>query len=90
MLPVRVNHGVQSSLRDQRHIPAQDENVAVKVAEAIFRAENRVRRAKLLFLNYPDHVIAGIGPLYVLGAVPDNDDDAPRLDPVCCGKNMKE
>ena len=57
------NHLAQSLFSNQRHVTAQNDDVAVKVLERRRGAQDGMARAKLFSLNYPAYVASHRRPL---------------------------
>jgi hypothetical protein len=71
-----LNQGTQRSLRKQRHIAAQDDQVTLKVRKRLVGTQNRMSGTELPFLDHPFHITFRIGTPNRIGAVA-NDHDYP-------------
>src|SRR3990172_6928107 len=77
-----LDHRREGLFFDQRHIAAENQNVAGKIAERALRAEHRVAGAELLFLSDPDYVISIISVSHSPGTMADDNGDPFRLKPL--------
>src|SRR3990170_8654852 len=77
-----LDHRREGLFFDQRHIAAEDKNIAGKIAEGVLRAEHRVAGAELLFLSDPDYVISIISVSHSAGTMADDNGDPFRLKPL--------
>src|SRR3972149_6018398 len=84
------DHRREGLCPDQRHIAAENENVAGKIAERGLRAEHRVAGAELLFLSDPDYVISIISVAHGAGTMADDNGDPFRLKPLRGPQGVQE
>src|SRR3970040_2985559 len=77
-----LDHRREGLFFDQRHIAAENQNVAEKIADRALRAEHRVAGAELLFLSDPDYVISIISVSHSAGTMADDNGDPFRLKPL--------
>ena len=81
-------HRPKGFLRNQRNIPAQDQQLARELAKYILGARNRMASAKLPVLRHPDDVVQRTSCFYCLRAMADDDRNQPRVEAARCVQDV--